>query len=570
MVAASPAAAKPSDPLKCQLAILKETSKLVKARSTALRRCEEAKVKGKHGDTCPDAGAERGSPARKAADQIARAAAKLHAAVARKCGGDDGTCGTADDAENPFAPADIGFASCPDFEGACAGPIADCAALATCVECVGMDATDQLVGFLYDDLVPSDPRQEKKLNRCQVTIGKEAVKYALAKEKILAKCWLERFKGKHAARCPDLTADPKTAKAAVKAARQIAKAESRKIVKICKACGGPDKRCDDAVATITPGLPAALPGSGGGDDPPLDAITDAGECPSVLLPATPGRAALTCARPLATVADLVFCLDCVAEFEFDCLDPARVPALAAYPDPECSIGVCSETDLGSALPVSQAGSTAGAPSEFESTCGGTGPEVVLRWTPPSTNRYRISTVDAGTSFDTVLSVRDLNCAGPELTCNDDAGGSQSQVALLPAIGGRSLGIVVDGFLTFSSGSFVLTIAQLPAAGGCCGVNAANPGCDQSACQSCVCEQDPACCNVEWGSACAARAANQCGAFCLGCTGPGDCPAGMLCANGTCHCPFTCLAYHSPTGTCIGASSNLCSPPLDDSGMPCTP
>jgi hypothetical protein len=58
-----------------------------------------------------------------------------------------------------------------------------------------------------------------------------------------------------------------------------------------------------------------------------------------------------CARPIATVDDLVTCLGCVGAFKAACVDRVAVPALAAYPaecnppSVACSPGVECETSL---------------------------------------------------------------------------------------------------------------------------------------------------------------------------------------------------------------------------------
>jgi hypothetical protein len=137
----------------------------------------------------------------------------------------------------------------------------------------------------------------------------------------MSKCWDARMTGKHAGTCPDALA-PAGSKPQ-KAALAIAKADTKKITTICKACGGTDKRCDDAITALDGSI---IAGSGGGDDLLPATIGFLATCPTVQIPG--GE---YCDQPVATLADLVECVDCVSEFKVDCTDRARVPEFGAYP-----------------------------------------------------------------------------------------------------------------------------------------------------------------------------------------------------------------------------------------------
>ena len=50
--------------------------------------------------------------------------------------------------------------------------------------------------------------------------------------------------------------------------------------------------------------------------------------------------------------------------------------------------------------------------------------------------------------------------------------------------------------------------------GNCGTNMHSPGCNVPACQTCVCDRDSFCCNVEWDSNCVVSAAANCSAACV--------------------------------------------------------
>src|SRR6185369_671368 len=118
----------------------------------------------------------------------------------------------------------------------------------------------------------------------QAAIGKNAGKFLAAKNKALQKCEDGVLKTTVTPPCPD----------AVKAQPAIDKAESKKIVGICKACGGADKLCN-----------------GTGDLTPAQ-IGFAPTCPSVTIP---GGSA--CGGPISTLQDIVDCVDCVTEFKAD-------------------------------------------------------------------------------------------------------------------------------------------------------------------------------------------------------------------------------------------------------------
>ena len=131
--------------MKCQAAIGRVSGQLMLATDKALAKCWDARLKGLHTGNCPDAGATPGTPARKAADAIAKTRAKATSAICKACGGDDKTCdpdigdeiGTA--AVGDFTPPTIGFVStCPDVvgpRGGCFAPVSTLGGLAACVDC---------------------------------------------------------------------------------------------------------------------------------------------------------------------------------------------------------------------------------------------------------------------------------------------------------------------------------------------------------------------------------------------------------------------------------------------------
>ncbi len=318
---------------KCQQTVNKETAKFLQGEAKTISKCELSKVKGKLAGSTVCIRDDV-----KTTEKLTKIESKKIAGISKKCGGDDKVCGG--DLTGEIGSADIGFGgSCPGFEGQglctggsndgdvcgadtdctgggtcapCDGSIAsgDCSGAITCVDCIAAVATRQMNELLVGNLVSTDPALEKEENKCQQTILKEAWKFFQATSKILQKCWDKRLAGKHSDDCPDAAAA--VGSEAQKAAEKIAKAEAKKVSKMCKACGGPDKVC------------------GGGDDLALASIySPAPTCPAVTLPIAPFTdcGAIT----VATTADMIDCIDCVAEFKIDCVSTNNVPAVAGYP-----------------------------------------------------------------------------------------------------------------------------------------------------------------------------------------------------------------------------------------------
>lgn len=114
---------------------------------------------------------------------------------------------------------------------------------------------------------------------------------------------------------------------------------------------------------------------------------------------------------------------------------------------------CPETDLGSTFPQSTNGATAGQ-SYFGGICGGgSAPERTFGFTAPQAGPYTFTT--AGSSFDTVLYVRDGTCNGPELDCDDDGLAPQSTVTVNLAAN-QTVVVFVDGYSS-NFGPFTLNI-----------------------------------------------------------------------------------------------------------------
>jgi cysteine-rich repeat protein len=291
-----PARGAAADPVKCKEAIAKQSATYVQKRTKALQKCEEAKTKGK----LPAAQVCTGEP--KTQKVLGVLATKLGLGIAGACGGADKTCGNGDD----DSLVSIGWGalpSCPDFGASgCTQAIANCADIASCIQCSADAAVAQAIALYYASLDPGAFASGSAINKCQQAIGKATAKFLAAKSKALQKCRNAQLVAGTSNPCPDGATGT-----------VIGLAEQKKVTAICKACGGPDKLC------------------GGPDDlmPPM--IGFAPICPDV----TPPGAA-SCTGAVGTMSDLVACVDCVTEAAVDCIDALAVPEFVSPLPAECN------------------------------------------------------------------------------------------------------------------------------------------------------------------------------------------------------------------------------------------
>ena len=110
-----------------------------------------------------------------------------------------------------------------------------------------------------------------------------------------------------------------------------------------------------------------------------------------------------------------------------------------------ALDACPDRDLGAATGDAVATGTVGdTGGTFFATCGRSWRDVLLRWRAPAAGTWRFDT--AGSDYDTVLHLRDGDCAGPEVACSDDAAGagytSRASAALRE---GQVVTVVLSGF-----------------------------------------------------------------------------------------------------------------------------
>lgn len=292
----SPTLAADAASRKCRAAIIAGATTLVRAETKALRKCEEKVLIGK----LPVDAACRTEP--DTAISIRKIQARFRDAVANACGGKDKMC-TPGGNDVPLVNVGWQINSCPGISGGtCTNVIADCADVAACVTCIGESTIDQAMNGYYGAPI-ADASSAKRRTKCQVAIGSAATTCLIAGSDALGKCWEAVNAGKATGRCP--AADGK-------AVDTLAEAEAKRFAAICKACGGNDKAC------------------GGLDDLSPLQIGYMSNCPDVKVP--DGQ---SCAAPIATLQDLVTCVDCVTEFAVECATVAAVPMFATLPR-ECT------------------------------------------------------------------------------------------------------------------------------------------------------------------------------------------------------------------------------------------
>jgi hypothetical protein len=112
------------------------------------------------------------------------------------------------------------------------------------------------------------------------------------------------------------------------------------------------------------------------------------------------------------------------------------------------------------------GTTAGSGSLQPTGCSdGSAPEVVYAWKPAKSGVATFST--CGSTFDTLLYLRDGTCTGAELKCDDDRPStvtcSETLSSWLQAtvVAGHTYYIVVDGLHIDSLGAYTLNVTAPP-------------------------------------------------------------------------------------------------------------
>jgi len=105
---------------------------------------------------------------------------------------------------------------------------------------------------------------------------------------------------------------------------------------------------------------------------------------------------------------------------------------------------CPDADAGSLIGSAVAsGSNLAQGATFFASCARSGRDALVRWTAPSDATFVFDT--SGSDYDTVISVRDGDCSGPELSCNDDGLPSYLSTTSVALTTGQVVTVVISGF-----------------------------------------------------------------------------------------------------------------------------
>lgn len=292
-----------ASPTRCRETLVKSSQKYLDARTKAVDACRRDVFRGVLGPAT-DCSVEPETSA-----DVADALEKLTDAVARACGGDDRTCGNGDDETLDS----IGWTgACPGLEGQCDMGVSDCDDVSACTACVADAASDSMLSLVWDDAGVGGASDVVK---CRQTVAKSSAKLTSTATKSLAKCWRKVSSGKISGFCPDGGTAAKLLKAEVKAVK-----------KICKACGGDDKACEENILSV--------PGGIAPDDPTPASLGFADTCPFAAVSAGPPL--VDCRGSVVTLTDAVECLLCVSGTRVVCTDSIAVPWAVGYPY-ECTL-----------------------------------------------------------------------------------------------------------------------------------------------------------------------------------------------------------------------------------------
>jgi hypothetical protein len=104
------------------------------------------------------------------------------------------------------------------------------------------------------------------------------------------------------------------------------------------------------------------------------------------------------------------------------------------------------------------GDIAGWQSTTRGSCGGSGNEHLFVWTAPVGGKFQIDS--EGTSFDSVLYVRNATCSGSEIACDDDSGVSNASKVIVRLQKDQTIVIALDSYGSLVAGTYQLQINAL--------------------------------------------------------------------------------------------------------------
>ena len=276
-----------AEAVRCSRAIASAGSAFVQRTLDVSQRCEDSILRGKFAGPCPDA---------KTAVKLAKIHTKLDNAIRRRCGGRDRVCGAGGD-DDSLATIGWNIGQCPRIVGGlqCSNAIADCTDIVECLDCVDGAVADDAITLAFGAFTVGSPATP--VGKCQRAIGQRWSRFLRQRTRALQRCEDRLLRGSIGGPCPD-----------VKTARALARLETGLQQSLCRKCGGGDRRC------------------GGGDDLTPAAIGFAADCPNVTIPA-----GASCGGAITTLTELVACLECVGQFDSECLTRLAAPAVVSYP-----------------------------------------------------------------------------------------------------------------------------------------------------------------------------------------------------------------------------------------------
>ncbi|MFQ5415088.1 MAG: hypothetical protein ACE5E6_11580, partial [Phycisphaerae bacterium] len=277
-------------------------------------------------------------------------------------------------------------------------------------------------------------------------------------------------------------------------------------------------------APNTPGCSPPVCGDGicGPAEDCVNCEADCGVCPEVC-----GPDAGDCCTPNGTPGcDDVACCESVCAIDPFCCDSQwdGICADEALADPNCTCGGGVPNDnCADAIEIFDGdtaydnfgATTDGSPNPLCDKFGDDDVQSDVWFNYVATCTETLTVSLCGSAYDTKVAIYNGSaCPATDiLDCNDDTCGLQSQVTA-SVVQGSTYKIRVGGFNgAQGSGNINITCGGGGGGGSDCCFDNGTPGCDDPACESCVCGIDPFCCDTSWDGICAGEAANECAGSC---------------------------------------------------------
>ncbi len=199
-----------------------------------------------------------------------------------------------------------------------------------------------------------------------------------------------------------------------------------------------------------------------------DTIDDDGDGDGTGYPTDPGCTSITDTDETDDCPDGPSCPVCSNDLDDDGDGATDYPADVNCGSASATSEACADMDPVGVVSLPQhTGDTTGASNDFAGSCASsTSPdEVWILSLPVGVTSLHVDTV--GSTFDTVLYLKDATCAGADLACNDQGGVASTSAFTTGALPAGGYAIVVDGWLGTNVGPYVLNVNGVVAPGGAC-------------------------------------------------------------------------------------------------------